>query len=222
MLINPKTGAIGEPIKTGQDHPVVVTEVSMPKSVFLGHQSLVFITFLALASCGVRPDSESPPPAVGNSVVDHTAASTAPTTVVAVNPAPAPLVNTPIGSPTPETPAASVTVNPTPNTATVPETDTAPVAGGTASEIPTTSPVVVPPAATTSWAIVSAQFFTPNCVRCHGAAGGVNLQTYESAKNFLTQIRQVALIDKTMPPRKILPTETTDVLKAWLDAGAPQ
>ena len=29
-----------------------------------------------------------------------------------------------------------------------------------------------------------------NCVSCHGRSGGVNLETYESARSFLAQIRQ--------------------------------
>lgn len=72
-----------------------------------------------------------------------------------------------------------------------------------------------------SYAMVSAKVFQPYCVSCHGSSGGVNLESYASAKSVLGRINQAALISKSMPkaPSPALSHDDAQVLAAWVKMG---
>ncbi|MGZ5279382.1 MAG: c-type cytochrome, partial [Pseudobdellovibrionaceae bacterium] len=65
--------------------------------------------------------------------------------------------------------------------------------------------------------------FEPKCVSCHGSSGGVNLESYQNAKQFLAQIQQSTMIGKRMPkaPYSPLTNEEMQILAAWIQAGGP-
>lgn len=65
--------------------------------------------------------------------------------------------------------------------------------------------------------------FQPKCIACHGSAGGVNLESAESASRYLQKISQSTLIEKRMPKRPYQPLtkEETLLLQAWIEAGGP-
>ncbi|RYZ47505.1 MAG: hypothetical protein EOP07_26860, partial [Proteobacteria bacterium] len=127
----------------------------MAKSVFSSPKSFLFLALFTLSSCGVRPDDDSDAPVAAQPVAQNSGLAGAPTTVVAETPATAPVAPAPAGPAAPETPTTPVVVVPTPAT---PETPTTPVVVVPTPETPTTAPIVAPPAAATSWAIVSTQF----------------------------------------------------------------
>lgn len=66
--------------------------------------------------------------------------------------------------------------------------------------------------------------FLPKCISCHGDKGGVNLETYGSARQFLDKIRQSAIEQRTMPkaPTPSLTRNELLVLAAWIEAGGPE
>ncbi|MBC7660587.1 MAG: hypothetical protein H7249_12890 [Chitinophagaceae bacterium] len=76
------------------------------------------------------------------------------------------------------------------------------------------------------WAYVNKTVFTPNCVKCHSAAGGnsghINVESYANVKANIAKIEVEAITDQSMPPSGALDTSTTSVLKAWIDAGSPE
>lgn len=73
-----------------------------------------------------------------------------------------------------------------------------------------------------SYALIRDQVLAPRCTECHGSKGGVNLESYESVKKWLPQLSIVTLVEKTMPPNKSLDTNETQLLSAWIKAGAPE
>lgn len=75
---------------------------------------------------------------------------------------------------------------------------------------------------------VQARVFEPYCLKCHSVAGGndgdVNLESYNNVLLNLEAIRQTTLIELSMPPKKAggpLPEFPREVLRLWLEAGAP-
>lgn len=93
---------------------------------------------------------------------------------------------------------------------------------------PTENDSTVIPAAI-DYAFVNAKVFQPKCVRCHSSAGGnkgdVNLETYENVIAHLADIENDVLVEKSMPPRRAggpLGAFEQNVLKLWIDAGAPK
>lgn len=79
------------------------------------------------------------------------------------------------------------------------------------------------------YAFVNAKVFQPHCIRCHDMAGGnkgdVNLETYENVIANIDDIANSALVEKSMPPRRAggpLGEYEQNVLKLWIDAGAPR
>jgi hypothetical protein len=73
-----------------------------------------------------------------------------------------------------------------------------------------------------SYQMVNAKVFAPRCISCHGNSGGVNLETYAAVKLNLAAIETSALITKTMPKNGLLSTGESDLLLAWIKAGAPE
>ena len=74
-----------------------------------------------------------------------------------------------------------------------------------------------------SFASVYSSVFQPKCVSCHGAAGGVNLESAASARSALEAIRRTALVERRMPPppNPPLTNEEHNILAAWIEAGGP-
>jgi mono/diheme cytochrome c family protein len=92
-----------------------------------------------------------------------------------------------------------------------------------------TDDTVVPAAAAIDYQYVQGKVFTPYCLRCHSAAAGnagdVNLETYESVIFNLVTIKQVAVVEGSMPPKKAggaLSAFPKEVLQKWLEEGAPE
>ena len=75
-----------------------------------------------------------------------------------------------------------------------------------------------------SFQLVQQGIFSPRCVSCHGTSGGVSLESYASVKANLSKIERVALVDKVMPPppKPSLNSSEQALLRAWIDAGAPE
>ncbi len=67
--------------------------------------------------------------------------------------------------------------------------------------------------------------FQNNCASCHSIGGegaGRWIYTgYGSVSDNLGRINQVAIVARTMPKGGSLTTEQYDLLKAWIDKGAP-
>jgi uncharacterized membrane protein len=94
--------------------------------------------------------------------------------------------------------------------------------------VPTVPVPVVPPLPATGdecdvigFTEVSERVLQMKCVGCHGKAGGVNLETYASVKNHLSQISQVLNSDR-MPPKNPLDPELKKLVLQWIDQGAPE
>lgn len=67
--------------------------------------------------------------------------------------------------------------------------------------------------------------FQPICLECHNAgiaSGGVVLESYDQVKSHVERIREVVLLEKIMPPTGPLRPDLQDLLKNWLDRGAPE
>lgn len=66
---------------------------------------------------------------------------------------------------------------------------------------------------------------TSNCatINCHNttAAGGVILQNYTQIFDVKDRINQRAIIEKTMPINAPLTNAEINIIKCWLDSGAP-
>lgn len=81
-----------------------------------------------------------------------------------------------------------------------------------------------PPVATNklTYAFVNREVFIPKCIGCHGSAGGVSLESYQSIKSGLSAIKRVTLVDKTMPKNDSLTPRQLSILKKWIALGAPK
>lgn len=75
-----------------------------------------------------------------------------------------------------------------------------------------------------SYSMVSSRVFQPYCISCHGSSGGVNFESYDSAKSVLSRIQQAVFVGKTMPkaPSPALGPEDSKILAAWIKAGGPE
>lgn len=72
-----------------------------------------------------------------------------------------------------------------------------------------------------SWSLVMEQVLAPKCMSCHGSAGGVSLESYDSARAQAQKIATTVFVTKTMPPRGGLSPRQLEILQAWLEAGTP-
>lgn len=73
---------------------------------------------------------------------------------------------------------------------------------------------------------VDAEVFSISCYRCHShlfgvTRGGVALDSYAEASFNAARIYQAAIIEKRMPLGGMLNARQFELLKAWLEAGAP-
>jgi uncharacterized membrane protein len=75
-----------------------------------------------------------------------------------------------------------------------------------------------------SFSDVMTEVFQPKCITCHGSSGGVSLVDFQSARQFLKEIEQAALIENRMPKSPVSPLTDRErlILRAWIDAGAPE
>ncbi len=76
------------------------------------------------------------------------------------------------------------------------------------------------------FATVTRLVLQPKCLSCHSAAtgsqGGVNLDNYDSVRARLSRIAYRTLEIKDMPPGRPLSDGLSQVLRTWIDAGAPE
>lgn len=76
-----------------------------------------------------------------------------------------------------------------------------------------------------SYAGVNSRVFSRQCIACHNsssAKAGIVLDSYDSVKANLGRIEDVALIKQSMPPSHPLDSGSQQLLRAWINAGAPQ
>jgi len=71
-----------------------------------------------------------------------------------------------------------------------------------------------------SYADVEREVFAPHCIRCHGNAGGVNLETYDNAKANAAR-SQAAILAGRMPPGGALSSRAKQLLALWISKGMP-
>lgn len=64
--------------------------------------------------------------------------------------------------------------------------------------------------------------FKQNCISCHGTAGGVNLESYQSIRENIAAIERAVFKTKTMPKGFSLSANQMQILKAWIEMGAPE
>lgn len=83
-------------------------------------------------------------------------------------------------------------------------------------------PLLLPQAGRVGYALVRERVFAPSCIACHGQSGGLNLENYTNTAAALSRIEKVALISKVMPPNKPLSSGQSELLKMWIEAGAPE
>jgi uncharacterized membrane protein len=74
------------------------------------------------------------------------------------------------------------------------------------------------------YASLQAAVFTPNCLQCHSAAGGnqggLSLESYPQVRANLNKIYYRSVEIRDMPP-SALPSGQLELLKTWIEAGAP-
>lgn len=76
----------------------------------------------------------------------------------------------------------------------------------------------------TSYKEIKEQIIDPSCISCHDKAEGTNLENYQNVLGSISKIRHSVLVTKTMPkkPFKTLNLGQTELLTAWIEAGAPE
>lgn len=76
---------------------------------------------------------------------------------------------------------------------------------------------------TFKFADVQAQVFSVSCKNCHIARGlDLTFEDYETTRNDADEILNRVIVAKNMPPGKPLTAIQEQVLRVWLDEGAPQ
>ncbi len=70
-----------------------------------------------------------------------------------------------------------------------------------------------------SFAIVHEKIFRPRCLGCHGHDW---CDTYQGVKKRLEDIERVAIREQTMPKGNPLSPDEMELLKRWIQAGAPE
>lgn len=73
------------------------------------------------------------------------------------------------------------------------------------------------------FADVKANVFDASCTSCHSSRGlSLNFSSYSNTTRYLTKIRNDVFVNGSMPPQSNLTTLQKQVLKTWLDTGAPE
>jgi len=194
-------------------------------SVFraLSRQAIVPAALSFLISCGgSRPDSSNAPAPVANpdtnseGALSQPSTPTAPGVVIVLDPASTGLTPATV----PNDPSTSATA-PAVGTEPLPPV-TAPTVGAEPLP-PVTAPVVSAPVIA-DWATINEKVIKANCIRCHTANNeDYNFETYAGVKALAPQILDAVFVRASMPPRnRKIPDDQKALLKAWLDAGAPE
>jgi mono/diheme cytochrome c family protein len=76
--------------------------------------------------------------------------------------------------------------------------------------------------ASLSYDVVRSRIFIPRCITCHGSSGRVSLDSFEAIKSHLPAIERTVFVDKSMPKSGSLSDNELAILRAWIDAGAPE
>jgi hypothetical protein len=69
--------------------------------------------------------------------------------------------------------------------------------------------------------LISTVVFEPRCVDCHGAKGGVSVESYPEVLRNLQAIKGV-IENQEMPPRVPLTTDEQNLILQWIADGAPE
>ncbi|WP_041577892.1 hypothetical protein [Bdellovibrio bacteriovorus] len=98
--------------------------------------------------------------------------------------------------------------------------------GGDSSKDPDTNPQKPVDPQELHYPNVDAEVFSVSCYRCHShlfgvTRGGVALDSYAEASFNAARIYQAAIVEKRMPLGGMLTVRQYELLKAWLEAGAP-
>jgi uncharacterized membrane protein len=133
-------------------------------------------------------------------------------------------------SPVPSTvPSSEPSAIPSSEPSAIPSSEPSAIPSSEPSAVPSPapSPSASPVAPRVGYTDVRERIFAPLCLRCHDSAmakpkAGVVLNTYENALRFLDRIEKEALTKKAMPPRNPLSAENQELLRKWLEAGAPR
>ncbi len=84
----------------------------------------------------------------------------------------------------------------------------------------TSTPVVI------NYALLNSQIFAPICLRCHSKAagnqGGINLETYTTVKQNLSNVQSVIATNFMPLNGPPLSQALKNLLNAWIVNGAPQ
>lgn len=62
----------------------------------------------------------------------------------------------------------------------------------------------------------------PKCASCHGSGTRLNLNSYSDTRLNLRAIERTVFIERSMPRGGRLNSEQERILRAWIDAGAPE
>ena len=69
---------------------------------------------------------------------------------------------------------------------------------------------------------IQTRVFRPYCLSCHSGSQEPNLLTYEEVKKSLGKINDRAVVQGTMPKAQSLPDAERQLLKVWIESGAPE
>lgn len=76
-----------------------------------------------------------------------------------------------------------------------------------------------------SYALIADEVLGTECEHCHtprNQHGGVLLNSYENVSASLSSIESAVFIKKSMPPSSPLTARQEQLLKRWLEIGAPE
>lgn len=76
-----------------------------------------------------------------------------------------------------------------------------------------------------SFADIQTQILKPSCIVCHSAAapsGGVALDSYAKVKAEIAAVKKTTIDEKTMPQGGSLSASKLQLLKTWIEQGAPE
>jgi mono/diheme cytochrome c family protein len=73
-----------------------------------------------------------------------------------------------------------------------------------------------------SYALVQQKVFAQSCTGCHDSKGIADLKDYPSVKADIANIDRRVFVEKSMPQQGSLTGDQLALLRAWIDAGAPE
>ena len=69
--------------------------------------------------------------------------------------------------------------------------------------------------------IMQTKCATAGCHNASSSAAGIILQTHAQVASKANQIKQVCIVNKSMPPAGPLPVAQQNAIQCWINAGAP-